>query len=157
MFVCHSYNLLDFFFLFFLVFVLFMNRGLKNAAYGIHSTGGQVFCGGKRLKCRGEEKNGLYDDVTVRHPSSIGVTDCTSTTVLFTFFQILLSSLFCPQSPWILFMFGREKKQTAPPFLNIYFSNPSKNPSDGGERKVNLFWFCLILLLLLMIIPHSLF
>lgn len=44
------------------------------------------------------EENGLYDDVTVRHPSSSGIKDCTSTTVPFNLIFLSLSFFSSPES-----------------------------------------------------------
>lgn len=52
----------------------------KKAAYGIPLVVRRSVEGTSEVQ--GEE-NGLYDDVTVRHPSSSGIKDCTSTTVPF--------------------------------------------------------------------------
>lgn len=51
-------------------------------------------------------------------------------------------------------LYVKENNNTS--LLKYLFLNPSKNTSNG-EKEVNLFWFCLILLLFLMLIPHSLF
>lgn len=96
-----------------------------------HSTSSQVNSGGQVWSVA--KRNGLYD-VNVSHPNSTGIKNCTSTTVLFILF-------------YFIFSFPLSFSALNIALLNIYFSIPQTTQVTGG-KKVNLFWFCLILLLL---------
>lgn len=101
-----------------------------------HSTGGLIICGGKLWSVWESIKTGVYDvNVAIQTPPALRI-------ALQPHFFVFYFPSFTTINPFCTWK--KERKRRTFKYL---FLNPSKNTSNR-EKEVNLFWFCLILLLI---------